>query len=195
MNSMKSKIALLGTSADPPTFGHQALLEGLLTLFPQVATWASNNPMKKHGASLESRSCLLNALVKTINDPNLELMQDLSNPKTIKTLEKATQKWPNSDLTFVIGSDLTCQIPNWSHAQKILQKARLAIAPREGWPIKKSHLKILEALGGEIDLLPLKIPETSSSWARNNAKANQIPPAVLKILLKQNLYGISNEKQ
>ncbi len=107
MTIIKNKIALLGTSADPPTFGHQALLEGLLTLFPKVATWASINPMKKHGASLHNRSCLLNALVKAINNPNLKLMQELSNPRTIKTLEKASLKWPDSDLIFVIGSDLT----------------------------------------------------------------------------------------
>ena len=49
------EIALLGTSADPPTLGHQALLEGLLQHFGQVATWASDNPMKRHGAALDQR--------------------------------------------------------------------------------------------------------------------------------------------
>ena len=33
-------IALLGTSADPPTRGHQVLLEGLLNRYGNVATWA-----------------------------------------------------------------------------------------------------------------------------------------------------------
>ncbi|MGL6133191.1 MAG: nicotinate-nucleotide adenylyltransferase, partial [Prochlorococcaceae cyanobacterium] len=41
-----STVAMLGTSADPPTRGHQALLEGLLNLYPRVATWASDNPVK-----------------------------------------------------------------------------------------------------------------------------------------------------
>ena len=45
-----SQLALFGTSADPPTCGHQALLEGLLGLYPAVATWASTNPLKRHGA-------------------------------------------------------------------------------------------------------------------------------------------------
>ena len=34
-------IALFGTSADPPSTGHRALLEGLLDHYPQVVTWAS----------------------------------------------------------------------------------------------------------------------------------------------------------
>ena len=49
------QIALLGTSADPPTRGHQALLEELLQLYPEVATWASDNPKKQHGAPLHLR--------------------------------------------------------------------------------------------------------------------------------------------
>ena len=66
------KIALFGTSADPPTLGHQALLEGLLTLFPRVATWASNNPMKDHKATLKKRQAMLSALVEAISNPNLQ---------------------------------------------------------------------------------------------------------------------------
>ena len=50
-------VALFGTSADPPTRGHQALLEGLLQLYPTVATGASDNPLKQHGAPLEQRAC------------------------------------------------------------------------------------------------------------------------------------------
>ena len=68
-------IALLGTSADPPTNGHQALLIGLCKLFPKVLTWASNNPGKKHEHSLNQRIELLNALVEKLSLPNLELKQ------------------------------------------------------------------------------------------------------------------------
>ena len=55
-------IALLGTSADPPTRGHQVLLEGLLNRYGQVATWASDNPLKQHDAPLELRAMLLGEL-------------------------------------------------------------------------------------------------------------------------------------
>ena len=94
LNSPLGKIALFGTSADPPTFGHQALLQGLLELFPKVVTWASDNPMKKHGATLEKRCALLQKLVNAIANPQLEMIQSLSSPRTITTLEKAHQIWP-----------------------------------------------------------------------------------------------------
>ena len=86
-NLAMPEIALLGTSADPPTLGHQALLEGLLQHFGQVATWASDNPMKRHGAALDQRCDLLKVLVESIADPRLQLAQDLSSPFAIATVE------------------------------------------------------------------------------------------------------------
>ncbi len=195
MKNKHGPIALLGTSADPPTYGHQALLEGLLTLFPKVATWASNNPKKNHIASLETRHSLLNALVEAIANPHLELIQELSSPWTINTLETATKKWPTTELIFVIGSDLTTQIPTWLKAKAVLQKARIGIAPRKGWPIQNSHLMTLKSLGARVDLLPLTIPSAASSEVRNNPKINQLPPSVLKIMLDQNLYDYNIERK
>ena len=48
MKAQINSIALFGTSADPPTLGHEALLRELTKIFPKVITWASDNPEKKH---------------------------------------------------------------------------------------------------------------------------------------------------
>jgi len=191
MSNHQGTIALFGTSADPPTCGHQALLEGLLAVFPKVATWASDNPMKCHGASLEKREALLAALVKAIANPQLELKQELSSPWAIKTLELAAARWPNTELVFVVGSDLAGQIPRWKHARAVLQLARLAIAPRQGWPLQLQQLEALECLGARIELLPLQVPATASSEVRNQPKPAQIPSALWPLLLKHNLYGLA----
>ena len=114
---MTTTIALLGTSADPPTLGHQALLEGLLVHFQRVATWASDNPMKRHDACLQLRSELLQALVMAIDDPRVSIDQTLSSPHTITTIERAKQLWPHHELFFVVGSDLAVQIPKWKQSE------------------------------------------------------------------------------
>lgn len=193
MNSPLGQIALLGTSADPPTYGHQALLQGLLKIFPRVVTWASDNPGKNHGTSLQNRYALLNSLVEAIANPNLQLNQDLSSPWTITTLEKASKLWPAKELIFVVGSDLADQIPTWSNPQAVMQKARIGIALRQGWPIKENQLKSLRSLGGQIDLLPLKIPASASSQVRENSKLSEIPDSILPMVLEQNLYGLNNQ--
>ena len=184
-------LALFGTSADPPTRGHQALLEGLLSRYGQVRTWASNNPMKQHGAPLELRARLLGTLVQQLGDARLTLAQNLSSPFTVITLERAAQRWPNQELVFVIGSDLAGQIPRWKQSDQWLPRCRLAIAPREGWPLEQESLDALQALGGQIEQLELSIPATASSQQRRQPSADQIPDAVWPLLLQHNLYGLS----
>ena len=74
-----------------------------------------------------------------------------------------------------------------------MKKARIGIAPRAGWPLKKKHLNNLKSLGGRIDLLPLQIPESSSSNVRNNIKLSQIPESILSMMLEENLYGLGKK--
>ncbi|KGG14795.1 MULTISPECIES: nicotinate-nucleotide adenylyltransferase [unclassified Prochlorococcus] len=190
-----SSIALLGTSADPPTTGHKALLMGLSNLFPKVITWASDNPAKEHKASLKQRHELLNILVKAIALPNIELKQELSSQWAIKTIDKAIECWPGKKLILIIGSDLINDLPNWFEAKNVLSKAQLGIVPRQGWPMSNTDLKPIYDLGGVIKILPLNIPDTASSDIHTQQLLSQIPKAILPILKQKNLYGISKRIQ
>ena len=185
----RDTIALLGTSADPPTIGHQALLEGLLGEFQRVVTWASDNPSKRHGAGLKQRSDLLDRVVQTIGNPRLQLAQDLSSPYAITTLERARQRWPESPLCFVVGSDLATQIPRWKHCDQWLGLCELGIVPRKGWPIEDGDLLGLERLGARPRILSLDIPATASSAVRQASGDDQIPDTLWPLLLEHNLYG------
>ena len=75
------------------------------------------------------------------------------------TLKKAFQLWPEASFSFVIGSDLAVQIPKWLNVKSILNKAKIAIAIRDGWPITDKQLEEITKLGGEIELLPFSIPK------------------------------------
>ena len=192
MKAKINSIALFGTSADPPTLGHEALLSELTKIFPKVITWASDNPDKKHQIPLVKRTQLLRILVKKISHPKLELVQELSSPRTIHTLKKAFQKWPEASFSFVIGSDLAIQVPKWLNAKSILKKATIAIAMRDGWPISDNQLEEIKNLGGEIELLPFNIPESSSSKFRERPQEVLVPQELLPLLLEENLYGLAD---
>ena len=192
MKAKINSIALFGTSADPPTLGHEALLGELTNIFPKVITWASDNPEKKHQIPLLKRTQLLRILVKKISHPKLELVQELSSPRTINTLNKAFQLWPEASFSFVIGSDLTVQVPKWLNAKSILNKVTIAIAMRDGWPISDNQLEDITNLGGEIDLLPFSIPESSSSKFRERPQEVLVPKELVPLLLEENLYGIAD---
>ncbi len=194
MKVKNNSIALFGTSADPPTLGHEALLSELTKIFPKVITWASDNPDKKHQITLLKRTQLLKILVKKISHPNLELVQELSSPRTIHTLKKASQLWPEGSFSFVIGSDLAKQVPKWLNAKSILSKVRIAIAMRDGWPVSDIQLEEIKNLGGEIEILPFKIPESSSSKFRERPQQALVPQELVPLLLKENLYGLSDKR-
>jgi nicotinate-nucleotide adenylyltransferase len=187
-----TSVALFGTSADPPTCGHQALLKELLQRFPLVATWASDNPLKQHGASLEQRAELLGALVGALQQPRLLLTQELSSPWALTTLERAAARWPGAELVFVVGSDLLEQLPRWRQAPAVLAACRLAVVPRQGWPLQEPVLQRLRQLGARLELLPLQIPASASSEVRRAPQRQQVPAAVWPVLLEHNLYGLGS---
>mgnify|MGYP001332923377 CR=1 FL=1 len=195
MKPRLNSIALFGTSADPPTLGHQALLRELTTIFPKVITWASDNPDKHHQIPLTKRTQLLRILVEKISHPKLELVQELSSPRTIHTLKKAFKLWPEASFSFVIGSDLTVEIPKWLNAQSILNRTKIAIAIRDGWPINDNQIEEIKKLGGEIELLPFNIPESSSSKFREKPQAGLVPSELVPTLLEENLYGLADPRK
>ena len=160
MNQLPS-LALLGTSADPPTEGHRALLEGLADHYGQVTTWASDNPFKQHGAPLELRARLLGALVEAIGDPRIRHVQELSSPRALITLERAAERWPGRSLVFVVGGDLAAQVPTWWKAADLLQRCRLAVVPRQGFSLDPAALEVIRNLGGQPELLHLPVPATA----------------------------------
>ena len=114
---MTPTVALFGTSADPPTVGHRAVLEGLTGLVPLVATWASDNPFKQHGAPLELRAALLEAVVRDLQQQvgpgRLELCQDLSSRRVRDSLERAARssRWAPCCLKG-------CHWPRWPPAAR-----------------------------------------------------------------------------
>ena len=189
----KPTLALLGTSADPPTEGHRALLAGLAEHYGQVVTWASDNPLKQHGAPLAVRAQLLEALVQDLADPRIRHRQALSSPRAIDTVTRAAELWPGHALVFVVGGDLAAQVPSWYRAAELLQRCRLAVVPRQGFPLDPKALATIEALGGQIELVHLPVPATASSAIRRHPSPEQVPAALWAELVKHNLYGLGQE--
>ena len=67
------KIALFGTSADPPHLGHQSILSWLAHEFDQVAVWAADNPYKADQSPIRDRAQMLRLLITTLppSSPNI----------------------------------------------------------------------------------------------------------------------------
>ncbi len=189
------KIALFGTSADPPTAGHQAILSWLSNHYDLVIVWASDNPFKQHQTSLENRSQMLNlaiAEIATASD-NIKLCQDLSDRRSLLTIQKARKIWQDGEFTFVIGSDLVSQISSWYHIEELLSQVKILIVPRPGYGITQSDLDGLKDLGGNCSIATLEAPEASSTAYRLQRDHTVLTPAVAAYIAQKQLYENNSE--
>ncbi|MGA9381660.1 MAG: nicotinate-nucleotide adenylyltransferase [Phormidium sp.] len=184
-------IALFGTSADPPTTGHQTIINWLSQHFDWVAVWASDNPFKSHQTPLEHRATMLRLLIKDIAPPryNIGLHQELSSPRTLETVEKAKSLWPDGKLTLIIGSDLVTQLPRWYRVEDLLQQVELLVVPRPGSPIEEIALGELWELGAKVAIASLNGPNVSSTAYRQNKDKTNLTPTIEAYIDREQLYA------
>ena len=191
---MSSQLALFGTSADPQTVGHRAVLAGLMQLFPRVCTWASDNPFKQHGAPLEVRAALLGAVVNSLTEQScsdrLQLRQDFSSRRAIDSIEAARRCFPDNDLVFVVGTDLVAQIPSWYAVEPGCPAAQSPWCSAKAGRCKLKTSATASALPHVVQL-PLEIPAAASSSVRHHPNPELVPSELLTDLAQQNLYGFS----
>ena len=184
----KNRIALFGTSADPPTIGHKKILEELSNIYSCVITYASDNPKKKHKENIFFRNLLLKSLIKDINNPKIIFNQKISGQWAIESIEECKKIYPFSKVDFVIGSDLITEIFSWKNFDKIIHAVKLLIIKREGYPIGSKTLKMLKTNKVIFEISSLNIPNISSSMVRLNNNYSDLPKSLIDIVKKNNLY-------
>ena len=184
----KNRLALFGTSADPPTIGHKKILEELSNIYSCVVTYASDNPKKKHKENIFFRNLLLKSLIKDINNPKIIFNQKISSQWAIESIEECKKIYPFSKIDFVIGSDLITEIFSWKNFDKIIHTVELLIIKREGYPIGSKTLKMLKTNKVIFEISSLNIPNISSSMVRLNNNYSDLPESLIDIVKKNNLY-------
>ncbi|MEO1466284.1 MAG: nicotinate-nucleotide adenylyltransferase [Cyanobacteria bacterium J06633_1] len=187
-------IALFGTSADPPTIGHQTILYWLSQHYDRVVVWASDNPFKQHQTPLPGRNQMLQLAIETLALDNINLYPELSDRFTLITVNRAREKWGQEvDFSLVIGSDILPQMPSWYRIEELLAQVRLAIVPRRGYRIEQTDLASLRELGGEYAIATLNAPQVSSSTYRLEKDRSLVTPAVRDYIYQHGLYGVVEE--
>lgn len=192
-----TSIALFGTSADPPTAGHQAILAWLADHFDRVAVWASDNPFKSHQTALMHRGAMLQLLIDDIHPlrENIYLCPELSDPRALITVERARQYWTEASLTLVIGSDLVAQLPRWYRIEELLQQVKLLVIPRPGYALTDADLEPLHRMGADLSIAQIPVPDVSSTAYREEGDLDAITPPVEAYIHREQLYECQDAAQ
>ncbi|QNP30559.1 nicotinate-nucleotide adenylyltransferase [Cylindrospermopsis curvispora] len=187
-------IALFGTSADPPTAGHQKIIKWLCENYDWVAVWAADNPIKEQQTPLGHRAAMLQLLISDIEPPldklnNIILAQELSSWRTLETLERAKLKWGDDvKYTLVIGSDLVNQLPRWYRISDLLQQVQLLVIPRPGYIIEDASLHKIRQLGGKMAIASTKGLNVSSTNFRQQKNLQTLTAPVIAYINRERLY-------
>ncbi|HTL88536.1 MAG TPA: nicotinate-nucleotide adenylyltransferase [Leptolyngbya sp.] len=182
------KIALFGTSADPPTTGHLEILRWLSGRFDHVAVWAADNPFKSQQTELQRRTTMLKILVDELACPNVEVHPELSHPHTIVTVDRVQQRYPGAELTLVVGFDVARQLAKWYRVQELLQRVRVLVIPRSRYPFETEDLERLVALGARASIAPATVPDVSSTAYREGCDLSGVTTSIQAYIDREQLY-------
>jgi nicotinate-nucleotide adenylyltransferase len=185
------KIALFGTSADPPTIAHQEIVAHLATKFHLTLIWAADNPFKQHGADLDTRSNMLELLVAEIDRDlasRIKVDRRLSYRYTIDTITTVIDRYPDSELTIVIGADLITQLPTWYRASELINLVNILILPRNDREIDPDKLKQLTNFGAKVEIDRFLPTPVSSTAIRSGETDRGVTPAIANYIHNYRLY-------
>lgn len=183
-------IALFGTSADPPHRGHAAVLTWLASQFDHVATWTANNPFKENQTPLSDRFQMLERLIDDLDVPagRVQIHPELSHLRSIVSIERAKQRWPEAQFALVIGADLVTQLPTWYRAEAILAAVELVVVPRPGYALTEAGLSYLRQ-HTQVTVADFPQPvDVASSAYRETGDEVALTPAVQAYVDQHHLY-------
>lgn len=122
--------------------------------------------------------------------PDDEVLLD-DHPRTIDTLE-AHPEW--HDPVFLVGADEFCDFPDWKRPDDVLERTRLAVATRPGFPRERlestlARLKRPERVAFfDLDPIPVSSRDLRARLGAGADVDRDVPPAVLELVLSEGLY-------
>jgi nicotinate-nucleotide adenylyltransferase len=195
-------VGILGGTFNPPHLGHLGLARHalrVLALERVVLMPASRSPFKPSapdpGPQHRLHMCeLLLGDTDGLSACGLEVERGGAS-YTADTLSAINASHPNAELTFIVGADTARTIPTWHEPARILESARLAIAPRDGGKRDElvGSLESVATHGPDIVFLEMPPIAASSSEARRRAAAGEaiadlVGPQVAGYIAEHGLY-------
>jgi nicotinate-nucleotide adenylyltransferase len=181
-------VGLFGGSFDPPHRGHVELARRAkeeLGLGRLVVLVSAAPEHKRVSTPADVRLRLARAAF-----PHDDVMLD-DHARTVDTL-RAHPEW--SDPVFVIGADQFSDFLSWQEPNEVLERTRLAVATRPGFPRERLE-RVLAQLEApervsffEIEPTPVASRDLRGRLAAGDGPGDDVPPAVAALIGAESLY-------
>ena len=197
-----ARVGLLGGTFNPPHIGHMLCAQEALTelgldrvLLLPVHT-PPHKPMEADpGADVRVELCRRAAEgVAGIEVSTLEADRP-GRSYTVDTLKALHDAEPGDQLTFILGADQACGLPDWRDPEGILALAELGVAEREERHRRDVLERLAELPGAAERVRFFTMPrvDVSSSLIRSRVAAGSpvrwlVPDAVANAIAERGLY-------
>jgi nicotinate-nucleotide adenylyltransferase len=185
---------ILGGAFDPPHAGHVALAEeairrfGLERLFVLVVAEPGHKPV---ATPVEERLGLARA---AFADLALAEVQREEHAYTVDSLRSGDYDQDQGAAVFLVGADEFADFLTWKEPEEILDRVRLGVATRPGYP-RERLLEVVGELGrpDRVELFDIPAVDVSSSdlrlrLARGESAEDLLPAAVARRVVERGLY-------
>ena len=181
-------LALFGGAFDPPHAGHVEVVRAAKEHFrlSRVTILVTENPgHKPTHLPAQTRLELARAAF-----PDDDVRLD-PYPRTIDLLRAE----PFDDPLFVVGADEFCDFLSWKEPDAVLERARLAVATRPGYPRDRLAFVLARlqrperVLFFEIEPKPVASRELRERAAAGASLAGVVPDAVAALIRDRGLYA------
>ncbi len=201
----RRRIGILGGTFDPPHLGHLLIAETARVALDleSVMFLPAGEPWLKSGQRITPASHRLKMVQLAVADnpdfcvSNCEIRRRGAT-YTVDTLRELRCGFPpDTDLYFIVGSDVLEQFHRWKEPDAILELCRLAVIERPGGPeggiaaLRENFSEGLDA-GAVVSVAGPRVDFSASELRRVLAAGQstryQIPDAVAKYIAKHDLY-------
>jgi nicotinate-nucleotide adenylyltransferase len=180
-------VVLYGGAFDPPHLGHVAVADTARCDFgvERLVVFVSERPAHRTThASAEDRLALAHAAFVG-DDVRLD-----PYPRTVDLLRAESF----DDPVFVVGADQFRDFPSWSEPDEVLERTRLAVATRPGFPAEDFDIVLAQlarperVLFFEIEPNPGASTDIRALAAAGEPLDGLVPPAVAQLIEERGLY-------
>ena len=198
---MQAETILYFGSFNPVHRGHVAMADAVLESTEAEALWFVVSPQNPFKAGkelapetdrIEMARIALQSAVHSDRMAVSDIEFRLPKPnRTIRTLEKLRTEYPGRKFSLLIGSDNMAGFPKWVHSQEILDRYRVLVYPRPGYPTPESARSDGFTILTNLKELPQAATDVRTRIARGENPGAELPGGVWEYIKKHRLYGYS----
>ncbi len=198
---MQAETILYFGSFNPVHRGHVAVADAVLESTEAEALWFVVSPQNPFKAGkelapetdrIEMARIALQSAVHSDRMAVSDIEFRLPKPnRTIHTLEKLRTEYPGRKFSLLIGSDNMAGFPKWVHSQEILDRYRVLVYPRPGYPTPESARSDGFTILTNLKELPQAATDVRTRIARGENPGAELPGGVWEYIKKHRLYGYS----